>query len=180
MPLASPDTEVAPTQDRCWFLVPLLTCIWCLRFVYTFCNSQLFSVQEIQTLRYSLAYVYFKNGFVFWFFFGLFLRQSPPIQPFEGCLGTCSVDQTGLEPTNASASASLVLELKACHSTAWLQHGCFHFFLLRLNGLQLRMAHFPSLPQPLYSWMTDRPRAVGLDGVKQLCTKALADTCPVV
>jgi hypothetical protein len=38
-----------------------------------------------------------------------------------GCPGTHSVDQTGLELRNLPASASQVLGLKACTTTAW-QH----------------------------------------------------------
>jgi hypothetical protein len=37
-----------------------------------------------------------------------------------GCPGTHFVDQAGLELRNPSASASQVLELKVCATTAWL------------------------------------------------------------
>jgi hypothetical protein len=37
-----------------------------------------------------------------------------------GCPGTHSVDQAGLELRNLLASASQVLGLKACATTAWL------------------------------------------------------------
>jgi hypothetical protein len=37
-----------------------------------------------------------------------------------GCPGTHSVDQAGLEPRNLPASASQVLGLKVCATTAWL------------------------------------------------------------
>jgi hypothetical protein len=37
-----------------------------------------------------------------------------------GCPGTHSVDQAGLELRNLRASASQVLELKACATAAWL------------------------------------------------------------
>jgi hypothetical protein len=47
-------------------------------------------------------------------FFG-FLRQG-----FSSCPGTHSVDQAGLELRNPPASASHVLGLKTCATTAWL------------------------------------------------------------
>jgi hypothetical protein len=40
-----------------------------------------------------------------------------------GCLGTHSVDQAGLELRNLPASASQMLGLKACATTAWLGGG---------------------------------------------------------
>jgi hypothetical protein len=52
--------------------------------------------------------------FFFFFFFG-FSRQG-----FSGCPGTHSVDQAGLELRNPPASASQVLGLKACATTAQL------------------------------------------------------------
>ena len=50
--------------------------------------------------------------FLFFFFETGFL-YSP------GCLGTYFVDQAGLEHRNPPASASRVLGLKACATTAW-------------------------------------------------------------
>jgi hypothetical protein len=44
-----------------------------------------------------------------------------------GCLGTHSVDQAGLELGDLLASASQVLEIKGCITTARLQ---FYFILL--------------------------------------------------
>jgi hypothetical protein len=41
-----------------------------------------------------------------------------------GCPGTHSVDQAGLKLRNPPASASQVLGLKACPSTAWLGGIC--------------------------------------------------------
>jgi hypothetical protein len=40
-----------------------------------------------------------------------------------GCPGTHSVDQVGLELRNPAASASQVLGLRACATTAWLVEG---------------------------------------------------------
>ena len=51
--------------------------------------------------------------FVFWDRVSLY---SP------GCPGTYSVDQAGLELRNPPASASQVLGLKACATTAWLKN----------------------------------------------------------
>jgi hypothetical protein len=42
-----------------------------------------------------------------------------------GCTGTHSVDQAGLKPRNSPASASQVLGLKACATTAWLRNTFF-------------------------------------------------------
>jgi hypothetical protein len=50
---------------------------------------------------------------LFLFFRDRVLLYSP------GCPGTHSVDQAGLELRNLPASASQVLELKACTTTAW-------------------------------------------------------------
>jgi hypothetical protein len=44
-----------------------------------------------------------------------------------GCPGTHSVDQAGLELRNPPASASRVLGLKACTTTAWLYVSFFLF-----------------------------------------------------
>ena len=55
--------------------------------------------------------------FTYFFFFGfLDLFFSRPYSP--GCPGAHSVDQAGLELRNLPASASQVLELKACATTA--------------------------------------------------------------
>jgi hypothetical protein len=56
--------------------------------------------------------------FCFLFFFKTGFLCSP------GCAGTHSVDQAGLELRNLPASASRVLGLKACTTTAQLT-GCF-------------------------------------------------------
>jgi hypothetical protein len=62
------------------------------------------------------AFKWFPVQFVclFWFFETGFLLCSP------GCPGTHSVDQAGLELRNPLASASQVLGLKACTTTALL------------------------------------------------------------
>ena len=56
-------------------------------------------------------------------------RQGYSYSP--GCSGTHSVDQTGLEFRNPPASASQVLGLKVCATTAWLIN--LFFFLKWLN-----------------------------------------------
>jgi hypothetical protein len=53
------------------------------------------------------------------FFFGLFQDRVSLYSP--GCPGTHFVDQTGLEPRNPTASASQVLGLKVCTTTARLR-----------------------------------------------------------
>jgi hypothetical protein len=59
-----------------------------------------------------LPFQYFVCLFVCLFWGRVFL-YSP------GCLGTHSVDQVGLELRNLPASASQVLGLKSCTTTAW-------------------------------------------------------------
>jgi hypothetical protein len=57
-----------------------------------------------------------------------------------GCPGTHSVDQAGLKLRNPSASASQVMGLKACATTAWLSfpppppHGSFHAIMAESRG----------------------------------------------
>jgi hypothetical protein len=54
---------------------------------------------------------------IFWIFF-----QDRVSLCSLGCPGTLSVDQADLELRNLSASASQVLGLKACVTTAWLEY----------------------------------------------------------
>ena len=61
---------------------------------------------------------------LFFFFFFLLVFQDRVSLYSPGCPGTYSVDQAGLELRNLSASASQVLGLKVCPTTAQL-----HFFL---------------------------------------------------
>jgi hypothetical protein len=69
---------------------------------------------------------------LFWFglvwfglvWFGLVFRDRVPLYS-PGCSGTHSVDQAGLELKNPPVSASQVLGLKACATTARL-HFCFY------------------------------------------------------
>jgi hypothetical protein len=59
-------------------------------------------------------------SFLFFFpFFSFFFFQDRVSLFHPGCPGTHSVDQAGLELRNSSASASQVLGLKACATTAW-------------------------------------------------------------
>jgi hypothetical protein len=55
--------------------------------------------------------------FFFFFFFFLVFRDRVSLYS-PGCSGTHSVDQAGLELRNPPASASQVLGLKACATTA--------------------------------------------------------------
>jgi hypothetical protein len=52
--------------------------------------------------------------------FGLVFQDSVSLCS-PGCPGTHSVDQAGLELRNPPASATQVLGLKACATTAWLK-----------------------------------------------------------
>jgi hypothetical protein len=60
--------------------------------------------------------------FIFLFYFTLFyfIFQDSVSLYNSGCPGTHSVDQAGLKLRNLPASASQVLGLKGCASTAWL------------------------------------------------------------
>ena len=62
--------------------------------------------------------VFYLFGFFFFFFFLVFGDRVSLCSP--GCPGTHSVDQAGLELRNLPASASQVLGLKVCTTTAWL------------------------------------------------------------
>jgi hypothetical protein len=55
----------------------------------------------------------------FYFYFLVFQDRVSLCSP--GCPGTHFVDQAGLELRNLPASASQVLGLQACATTAWLQ-----------------------------------------------------------
>jgi hypothetical protein len=57
---------------------------------------------------------------VFFFFVCLVYQDRVPLYS-PGCPGTHSVGQAGLELRNPPASASQVLGLKVCTTTAWLQ-----------------------------------------------------------
>jgi hypothetical protein len=57
-------------------------------------------------------------GLVWFGWFGLVVFQDRVSLCSPGCLGTHSVDQVGLEPRDSPASASQVLELKECATTA--------------------------------------------------------------
>jgi hypothetical protein len=53
------------------------------------------------------------------FFFGLVFQDRVSLCS-SGCPGTHSVDQAGLKLRNLPSSASQLLGLKACTTTAWL------------------------------------------------------------
>jgi hypothetical protein len=60
-----------------------------------------------------------KRNFILFIYFLVF--QDRVSLCSLGCPGTHSVDQAGLELRNPPASASQVLGLKACDTTAWLE-----------------------------------------------------------
>ena len=66
---------------------------------------------EAQTLARTVGLCFVLFCFVFFFFKTGFLCNP-------GCPGTHSVDQAGLELSNSPTSASQVLGLKACATTA--------------------------------------------------------------
>jgi hypothetical protein len=76
------------------------------------------------------CFSFFLLFFLFWFVlvcfgfvlfcFVLFCFRDRVSLYSPGCPGTHSVDQAGLELRNPPASASQVLGLKACATTAWL------------------------------------------------------------
>jgi hypothetical protein len=66
-----------------------------------------------------------------------------------GCPGTHSVDQAGLELRNPPASASQVLGLKACATTAWpsfdfCSHGLHIFFYKDVPWSTIKMRYLIS------------------------------------
>jgi hypothetical protein len=62
--------------------------------------------------------------------FACFLFQDRVSLYSPGCPGSHSVEQAGLELRNPPASASRVLGLKACTTTAW-PWSSFYFFEIR-------------------------------------------------
>ena len=62
--------------------------------------------------------------FFFLFFFSFFFRDRVSLCS-PGCPGTHSVDQAGLELRNLPASASQVLEIKACNTTSDLNSNSY-------------------------------------------------------
>ena len=60
-----------------------------------------------------------RQGFVFFFFFGFLVFRDRVSLCSPGCPGTHSVAQAGLKLRNLPASASQVLGLKMCATTAW-------------------------------------------------------------
>jgi hypothetical protein len=70
---------------------------------------------------------------------------------YPGCPGTHSVDEAGLELRNLPASASQVLGLKVCTTTAQLLSSFFYFFLIL--GKQVETWHIllKSTTSELYS-----------------------------
>lgn len=75
--------------------------------------SLIFSIQVVQTTPNTAYFCFLYVSFFFlWFFeIGFFLDS-------HGCPGIFSVDRTGLELRDPPTSASRVLELQVCTTTA--------------------------------------------------------------
>jgi hypothetical protein len=77
-------------------------------------------------LSFGFVFVFSETGFLcvvlavleLTLFFVLVFRDRVSLYS-PGCPGTHSVDQAGLELRNPPVSASQVLELKVCATTAW-------------------------------------------------------------
>jgi hypothetical protein len=74
----------------------------------------------------------YQNLF-FTFFFLIFRDRVSVCSP--GCPGAHSIDQPGLEVRYLPASASQVLGLKTCTTTAWLKIGVFWFLDIRIYNI---------------------------------------------
>jgi hypothetical protein len=109
----------------------------CIRGLETTGHVSLFSLITTISFKVIKGLSLVRNFFLFCFFLGfLFLfffvvvvvvLRNPLCSP--GCPGTHSVDQAGLELRNLPASASQVLGLKACATTAqqfFFFYQCFH------------------------------------------------------
>jgi hypothetical protein len=80
-------------------------------------NTDSKSTAKLGILLVSFAFFFFFS----WFVCILFLVFQDSVSLCSpGCLRTHSVDQVGLELRNPPASASQVLGLKVCATTAWL------------------------------------------------------------
>ena len=69
---------------------------------------------------WSIVYIFNPVLFLFAWFLVFFQDRVSLCSP--GCPGTHSVEHAGLKFKNLPASASQVLELKACAITAWLSY----------------------------------------------------------
>jgi hypothetical protein len=86
--------------------------------------------------NFYLVFIHFPDIYLFIYLFILFFRDRISLCS-PGCPGAHSVEQTGLELRNRPASASRVLGLKACATTAQLQTLFWGFclFVLFLKDL---------------------------------------------
>ena len=80
------------------------------------------AILVICSIKFSVTWNIY-NVWIFLFVCFVFLDWVSLYSP--GCPGTHSVHQAGLELRNPPASASQVLELKACTTTTRLMGGCF-------------------------------------------------------
>jgi hypothetical protein len=86
-------------------------------------------------------------SFFFFFFFLVFRDKVSLCSP--GCPETHSVDQASLELRNLPASASQVLGLKACATTAWLNLSFKSFFKVKNIFIQFEIFSSPISSQIL-------------------------------
>ena len=82
------------------------------------------------TFGYKFLFFFFFNFYLF-----IFFRDRVSLCS-TACPGTHSVDQAGLELRNPPASASQVLGLKACTTTAWLRS----IFLIEAPSSQMTLS----------------------------------------
>jgi hypothetical protein len=75
----------------------------------------------LSLLIYIRVYPESNGSFVLFCFFVCFVFRDRVSLCSPGCPGTHSVDQAGLELRDPPVSASQVLGLQACTTTAWLK-----------------------------------------------------------
>jgi hypothetical protein len=102
-------------------------CAWCIDI-----HAGTYTHTHIHT--HTHMHVHMRLFFVLFCFFVLFFRDRVSLYS-PGCPGTHSVDQAGLELRDPPASASQVLGLKACATTARL-----HMRLFKQEKLPIRLS----------------------------------------
>jgi hypothetical protein len=95
-----------------------------------------------------ISFLFFSSFFFFFFGFWFLVFRDRVSLCSPGCPGTHSLDQAGLELINPPASASQVLELKACATTARLLL-CFLYYMTgaRFEKYYIQIQHTPLCPR---------------------------------